>query len=213
MSALPIARELREMAESCRTGTNTQSLVSLLERAADEIETWKTEALQSMDNEMILTSRELSREPSVLNLIEQARAECAKHDEASDAGRQWALFAAWLSERLASAPAEKPKPTLGDVSNGSALEGWERECQDGDKIAEALGIPRTEGGSLNVTKMLAKIRALSAPAEKPKEEPLRDALRAFTEMRTDSRNFVRDFTRAVIAAETALQEKRYEPQR
>ena len=41
----------------------------------------------------------------------------------------------------------------------AAQQGWERECQDGDEVAAALGVERTEGGSLNVPKILAAIAA------------------------------------------------------
>lgn len=44
----------------------------------------------------------------------------------------------------------------------------ERECQDGDKLAEALGVPRTEGGSLQVQRMLNVIDALRVDAERYK---------------------------------------------
>lgn len=37
---------------------------------------------------------------------------------------------------------------------------FERECSDGDRLAEALGVPRTEGGSLQVVRMLGVIAAL-----------------------------------------------------
>ncbi len=36
----------------------------------------------------------------------------------------------------------------------------EQECKDGDRLCEALGVSRTEGGWLNVPKMLAAIRDL-----------------------------------------------------
>lgn len=38
-----------------------------------------------------------------------------------------------------------------------ARAGWERECADGDKLCEALGISMTEGGSLQVAKMVNAI--------------------------------------------------------
>lgn len=38
-------------------------------------------------------------------------------------------------------------------------EAFERECADGDRLCDALGVSRTEGGSLNVPKMLAAIKA------------------------------------------------------
>lgn len=41
---------------------------------------------------------------------------------------------------------------------------FERECQDGDRLAKALGVPRTEGGSLQVQRMLNAIDALKIQA-------------------------------------------------
>ncbi|CAB4199227.1 hypothetical protein UFOVP1326_29 [uncultured Caudovirales phage] len=43
---------------------------------------------------------------------------------------------------------------------------FERECQNGDRLAEALGVPRTEGGSLRVQRMLNVIEALRAGGAK-----------------------------------------------
>lgn len=48
----------------------------------------------------------------------------------------------------------------------AALESsFERECQDGDKLCEALNVGRTEGGSLQVQRMLMKVAALEADAQ------------------------------------------------
>jgi hypothetical protein len=40
----------------------------------------------------------------------------------------------------------------------------ERECQGSDKLCEALNVGRTEGGSLQVQKMVQKIAALEQSA-------------------------------------------------
>ncbi len=48
----------------------------------------------------------------------------------------------------------------GEVTKEMLREMFEQECKDGDRLAEALGVPRTDGGWLNVPKMLAKIKAL-----------------------------------------------------
>lgn len=39
---------------------------------------------------------------------------------------------------------------------------FEEECKDGDKVAAALGVPRTEGGRLQVARMVNRINALEA---------------------------------------------------
>ena len=49
---------------------------------------------------------------------------------------------------------------------------FERECSDGDKIAAALGVPRTEGGSLMVARMVNRVNALEANIH-----ALKDAIR------------------------------------
>lgn len=54
---------------------------------------------------------------------------------------------------------------------------FERECRDGDRLCQALGVPRTEGGSLNVPKLLAKIKALSAVPSATREQTLGQRLR------------------------------------
>jgi hypothetical protein len=73
-----------------------------------------------------------------------------RHDDKSGEGRQVPPHRSGGSGRPPQEPSSEK--VLRDL--------FERECQDGDKLAEALGVPRTEAGFLNVPKMLAKIRAL-----------------------------------------------------
>lgn len=40
----------------------------------------------------------------------------------------------------------------------AARKDFERECADGDRLCAALGIERTDGGSLQIQKMLNKIK-------------------------------------------------------
>jgi hypothetical protein len=48
--------------------------------------------------------------------------------------------------------------------------GWEKECVDGDALCSALKVERTEGGSLNMPKMLAAIAALREQLAKAQSE-------------------------------------------
>ena len=59
---------------------------------------------------------------------------------------------------------------------------FERECKDGDKISDALGVQRTEGGSLHVPKILNAITTLKqAEAELVKAREDADRYRALKE--------------------------------
>jgi len=71
-----------------------------------------------------------------------------------------------LESQLATVTAERDALQESNRQESAAMALLlERECKDGDRLAEALGVPRTEGGSLQVLRMLNAIDALRVDAE------------------------------------------------
>jgi len=76
-----------------------------------------------------------------------------------------------LESQLATVTAERDALQESNRQESAAMALLlERECKDGDRLAEALGVPRTEGGSLQVLRMLNAIDALRVDAEKRGKE-------------------------------------------
>jgi len=72
-----------------------------------------------------------------------------------------------LESQLATVTAERDALQESNRQESAAMALLlERECKDGDRLAEALGVPRTEGGSLQVLRMLNAIDALRVDAER-----------------------------------------------